>query len=62
MKMPKQRLQTLGAVDCLEAGGALDAQAEAEATERALHSLLSLGVVEDMSGEDASNFTFFTTR
>ena len=42
--------------DCLEAGGELDKQAEAEATEKALDSLLSHGVVEDMKREDAAKF------
>ena len=48
--------------DCLEAGGELDMQAAAEATEKALESLLAHGVVEDMKREDAKGFKTLTTR
>ena len=48
--------------DCLGAGGELDRQAEDEATEKALDSLLAHGVVEDMKREDATNFKYVTTR
>ena len=50
--------------DCLGAGGELDRQAEAEATEKALDSMLAHGVVdvEDMKRVDATNFKFLTTR
>ena len=48
--------------DCQGAGGALDKQAEAEASEKALDSLLAHGVVEDMKREDATKFKSLTTR
>ena len=44
------------------AGGEVDKQAEAEATEKALDSLLAHGVVEDMKREDATQFKSLTTR
>ena len=44
----KTRLET-----CLRASGELDGQAAAEATEKALDSLLAHRVVEDMNREDA---------
>ena len=43
------------------AGGELDKQAEAGATEKALDILLAHGVVEDMKREDATKFTLLTT-
>ena len=48
--------------DCLGGGGALDKQAEIEATEKALDGLLAHGVVEDMKQDGALNFKFLTTR
>ena len=48
--------------DCLGAGGELDRQAETEATEKALDSLLAHGVVEDMKREEAKKFKSLTTR
>ena len=48
--------------DCLGAGGKLDKQAEAEATEKALDNLLAHGVVEDMKREDATKFISLRTR
>ena len=48
--------------DCLGAGGELDVQAAAEATEKALDSLLVHGVVEDMKREDAKGFKTLTMR
>ena len=48
--------------DWLEAGGELDKQAEAEATEGALDSLLAHGVVEGIIREDATKFKSLTTR
>ena len=48
--------------DCLGAGGELDKQAEAEATEKALDSLFAHGVVEDMKRADATKFQSLTTR
>ena len=48
--------------DCRGAGGELDKQAEAEATEKALDSLLAHGVVGDMKREDATQFKSLTTR
>ena len=44
----------------LGAGGELDKQAEAEATEKALDSLLAHGVVEDLKREDATKFKSLT--
>ena len=48
--------------ECLGAGGELDMQAAAEATEKALDSLLAHGVVEDMKRADAKGFKTLTTR
>ena len=44
------------------AGGELEKQAEAEATEEALDSLLAHGVVEDTNREGATTFKSLTTR
>ena len=49
-------------VECLGGGGALDKQAEIDATEKALDSLLAHGVVEDMKLDDVVSFKFLTTR
>ena len=48
--------------DCLGAGGELDMPSAAEATEKALYSLLANGVVEDMKRENANGFNTLTTR
>ena len=45
-----------------QASGDLDRQAEAEATQEALDSLLAHGVVEDMKREDATIFKSRTIR
>ena len=48
--------------ECLGAGGLLYMQAAAEATEKALDSLLAHGVVEDMKRADAKGVKTLTTR
>ena len=49
-------------VDFLGAGGALDAHAKTQASEKTLDSLPWHGVVEDTKRADVSNFKFLPTR
>ena len=48
--------------DCLGRAASSTRQAEAEATEKALDSLLAHGVVEDVKRVGATNFKFLTTH